>query len=324
MDGLTEADSLAIANCINVIDTATEISVIDTQKDKALDIIYLQKAKNDAFDTIDSLVGDVKDAAILTIANGYKDDISKATTPEQVTDIISRIADLETALNYYNTGKAAGQVEALSNLPTEGTTGPAVKITKGEKHITLFNPDNPENYYTTFYTSGGAYKVPEDAKAFVGEMGTVGDFDVLKLTNVGSIIHQSEAVILKAGMSDITLLPSCCQDTASTGNILEGTDTATTLRANQYALSLGKNGVGFYLWNNRPIGANKAYLDFGSVNCVPNFSFGLKFDDGTTTGIPAIITAQPDDDIIYNMQGQRVDGSYDGLVIKNGQKIYNH
>ena len=186
------------------------------------------------------------------------------------------------------------------------------------------DPDNPENYYTTFYTSGGAYKVPEDAKAFVGEMGTVGDFDVLKLTNVGSIIHQSEAVILKAGMSDITLLPSCCQDTASTGNILEGTDTATTLRANQYALSLGKNGVGFYLWNNRPIGANKAYLDFGSVDCVPNFSFGLKFDDGTTTGIPAIITAQPDDDIIYNMQGQRVDGSYDGLVIKNGQRIYNH
>ena len=144
VDGLTEADSQAIADCINAINNATDVSVIDTQKDKALDIIYLQKAKNDAFDTIDSLVGDVKDAAILTIANGYKDDISKATTPEQVTDIISRIADLETALNYYNTGKAAGQVEALSNLPTEGTTGPAVKITKGEKHITLFNPDKVE------------------------------------------------------------------------------------------------------------------------------------------------------------------------------------
>ena len=144
VDGLTEADLQAISDCIDAINDATDASTIDTQKDKALGIISLQKAKNDAYGTIDSMVDGVSDAAILAIADGYKDEISRATTLEQVTDIMSRTADLETSLNYYNAGKAAGRVEALSGLPTEGTAGPAVKITKGEKSIMLINPDKVE------------------------------------------------------------------------------------------------------------------------------------------------------------------------------------
>ena len=87
---------------------------------------------------------------------------------------------------------------------------------------------------------------------------------------------------------------------------------------------LGQKGVGFYLWEGKAIGANKAYLTLPSAQLAPGRSFGMIFDDGTVTGIPATIIDQPQDDIIYNLQGQKVDESYKGLIIKNGQKVYNY
>ena len=182
------------------------------------------------------------------------------------------------------------------------------------------DPETTSNYYSTFYTGEGAYKVPATAKAYAGEVETGEETDVLKLADVGNIIHKSEAVILKATGSDITLMPSCNKTAASTENVLEGTDVAKTLGADQYALSLGQKGVGFYLWNGKEIGANKAYLTL-------NASFGAKaftfmFDDGETTAIeqPAINGKQSGD--TYNLNGVRVNDNYKGIVIKNGKKVF--
>ena len=186
------------------------------------------------------------------------------------------------------------------------------------------DPAQETNYYSTFYTSEGAYKLPDGAKAYVGALEKSGTADILKLTGT-ELIHQSEPVILKAAQSSITLMPSCNKDAASTGNKLSGTEEGiASAPANVYALSLGQNGVGFYNWSGRAIGANKAYLTLpGSSLSAPIRSFGMVFDDGTVTGIPATIIDQPQDDVIYNLQGQRVDESYKGLIIKNGQKVYN-
>ena len=182
------------------------------------------------------------------------------------------------------------------------------------------DPNHTTNYYSTFYTSEGAYKVPETAKAYAGEVKSGEETDVLNLTNVGSIIHASEAVILKATGSDITLMPSCNKTAASTENVLEGTDVAKTLGADQYALSLGQNGVGFYLWNGKEIGANKAYLTLNASFGAKAFTF--QFDNGETTAIeqPAINGKQSGD--TYNLNGVRVNDNYKGIVIKNGKKIY--
>ena len=183
--------------------------------------------------------------------------------------------------------------------------------------------NNTDNYYSTFYTSEGAYKLPDGAKAYVGALEKSSTADILKLTGT-ELIHQSEPVILKAAQSSITLMPSCNKDAASTGNKLSGTEEGiASAPENVYALSLGQNGVGFYNWSGRAIGANKAYLTLPSAQLAPGRSFGMVFDDGTVTGIPATIIDQPQDDVIYNLQGQRVDESYKGLIIKNGQKVYN-
>ncbi len=181
--------------------------------------------------------------------------------------------------------------------------------------------NNTENYYSTFFTTEGAYKVPDEAKAYIGEVSG----EVLDLTDVGDIIHADEPVILKATGSDITLMPSCNKDAASAGNKLSGTEEGiASAPANVYALSFGQNGVGFYEWSGRAIGANKAYLMLGSSLSAPIRSFGMMFDDGTFTGIPAVkVSDQPQNGVIYNLQGQRGDGSYKGVVIKNGQKVYN-
>ena len=182
------------------------------------------------------------------------------------------------------------------------------------------DPNHTTNYYSTFFTSEGAYKVPETAKAYAGEVKSGEETDILNLTNVGSIIHASEAVILKATGSDITLMPSCNKTAASIENALEGTDVAKTLGADQYALSLGQKGVGFYLWNGKEIGANKAYLTLNASFGAKAFTF--QFDNGETTAIeqPAINGKQSGD--TYNLNGVRVNDNYKGIVIKNGKKIY--
>ena len=178
------------------------------------------------------------------------------------------------------------------------------------------DPDNTSNYYSTFYTSEGAYKVPETAKAYIGEVKTGEKTDVLKLTDVGTIIHQSEAVMLKATGSDITLMPSCNKDSASTENALEGTDKEKTLTTNQYALSLGQNGVGFYLWEGKSIGANKAYLTLPSTAKALTFEFSDEPSGIKDTFEPYNRTTET-----YNLNGMRVGKDYKGIIVVHGKKF---
>ncbi len=179
------------------------------------------------------------------------------------------------------------------------------------------DPDNTENYYATFYCNERAYSVPDNAKAYAAKV----NGEVLLLSDIGNTIHKGEAVILRASQSDIVLMPSCNQTAASTESILEGTDEEKILTTNQYALSLGQNGVGFYLWDGKPIKANKAYMTLDSPTMAKAFIF--QFDNGETTGISnhqsSIINHQPSQ---YNLNGVRVNEGYKGIVIKNGKKVY--
>ena len=101
---------------------------------------------------------------------------------------------------------------------------------------------------------------------------------------------------------------------------MTGTDEEKTLGANDYALSLGQKGVGFYLWEGKAIGDNKAYLTLNASFGAKAFTF--QFDDGETTAIeqPTINGKQSGD--TYNLNGVRVNDNYKGIVIKNGKKIY--
>ncbi|MBQ0164563.1 MAG: hypothetical protein KBS75_05105, partial [Bacteroidales bacterium] len=110
---------------------------------------------------------------------------------------------------------------------------------------------------------------------------------------------------------------------ASTGNILEGTDDAITLGAGQYAHPLGQRGVGFYLWDGKTIGANKAYLTLDEALGVKAMQFRFNDEPGTT-GIKApSISPKRENPATYDLKGMLVNDGYRGIVIKNGKKTVN-
>lgn len=83
-----------------------------------------------------------------------------------------------------------------------------------------------------------------------------------------------------------------------------------------------KTGLGFY-W-----GADNGTVFTAKTNgaylAVPKSSgsakSGFRFD-GTTTGVNTINAKTTTNDVIYNIQGQRVGANYKGLVIVNGKKM---
>ena len=193
-------------------------------------------------------------------------------------------------------------------IPTSWTPAFEVKANKDPESV---------NYYSTFYSGTNAYEVPSGVTAYTG----VAEGNVLNLTAIESgVIPAEEPVILKASQPQVYLQYTTTTATKSKDNKLSGTDVAKTLGENEYALSLGQNGVGFYLWEGKSIDAHKAYLTLESPTMAKAFTF--MFDDGETTAIeqPAI-NGKPSGDT-YNLNGVRVNDNYKGIVIKNGKKIY--
>ena len=180
------------------------------------------------------------------------------------------------------------------------------------------DPDNLGNFYSTFYTSEGAYKVPETAKAYIGEVKKGEDIDVLNLTaTAAGLIPSGEAVILRASDNSITLMPSCRKDAASDDNMLQGSDEPMTLPQNSYALSYGQHQLGFYDFSGSVLPANKAYLTLDGSAAQ---SVGLRFSFGDTTEIDA--PEMDDTDIvIYSVSGVRLTELQQGINIVNGKKV---
>ncbi len=190
---------------------------------------------------------------------------------------------------------------------------PSAKIKANE------DPDNKGTYYSTFYSSLEAYAVPEGFTAYRGEVSTDGTELILASVKDG-VMTRGEGYILRGTTSNGSMNVTANAGSGVSGNVLLGTDVAiASLGANDYALSLGQNGVGFYLWNGKTIGANKAYLTIDEALGVKSLIF--RFDDETTTtGINFVNENEDEDENLYNLNGLRVGKGYKGIVIRNGKK----
>ena len=311
--------------------------------------VALQNAKTEAIAALSTAAGTYPSDAADAIVSTYTDRINEAATPDAVN--AARNEGVQALQDAHDAQKETERLAALdavtvtqtanddfSYLLEEGVAftfaGDNVSMTVNGVAATGFtlsatdaitvcpartftvianeDPDNKGKCYSTFYTSEGAYKVPATAKAYTGEV--EGD-DVLKLKNVGSIIHAKEAVILRASESNLLLMPSCCTLAASPDNKLQGFDVPMTMPANSYALSYGQDGVCFYDFSGRELPANKAFLLLDAAA----HSNGLRFvfDDATDIDTP-VIDAPAN---AYNLQGQQVDETYQGIVIINGKKV---
>ena len=184
------------------------------------------------------------------------------------------------------------------------------------------DPDHTGNYYSTFFTSEGAYKIPEGVKAYIGKVEKTDDpdSDVLNLTALaGGVIHKKEGVVLKADNDDILLMPSCNKGDASSENKLTGADEdIPTPETGTYGLTYDyRTGVGFYKWTN-PIPANKAFLVLEDGGSIKALRFNFDDEQNDADGIRNI--RKDRDGEAFNLQGVKVGKDYKGMVIKNGRK----
>lgn len=183
----------------------------------------------------------------------------------------------------------------------------AFKITANE------DPNKPGDYYSTFYSEKSAYTLPESGvTAYAGKV----DGSKLKLTSVGEFIHKGEPVLLKGASSQYTLMPIANETPATETNNLEGTEEGkTNCESDVYALSYGQNGVGFYKWEGKDIGANKAYLVYSASAKALMFEF-----EGEPSGIESISDNANINASMYNLKGMKVDKNYKGIVVNKGKK----
>lgn len=89
-----------------------------------------------------------------------------------------------------------------------------------------------------------------------------------------------------------------------------------------YVLQNHNGQVGFYKVVKEKsvmIGANRAYL----TPSVATAAAKINIEYPTVTGITSIKTTSIENDVMYNLAGQKVGNDYRGIVIKNGCKFFN-
>lgn len=183
------------------------------------------------------------------------------------------------------------------------------------------DPDNADNYYTTFYSSLEAYSIPENVKAYTATV----DGEVVKLTKIeGDILPQGEAVLLYSdATSDITMNVAGISGTTSSDNMFSGVDVETEQGGTtHYMLSYGQNKLGFYqMSNNMFLSPNKAFLPQSAAMANAR-AFRMVFADSEADGIEDVNVNEISNSAIYNLNGVRLDKLQKGINIVNGKKIF--
>ena len=185
--------------------------------------------------------------------------------------------------------------------------------------------------YATLYYSDRALKVPEGVTAKTYKV-VDGKLAESKTYASGSKIPKGEAVVLKGAPREYTFKVTSTAEPKDADNQLKGSDEAALTEGGSYYYALqakskdGKHGPGMYWMNSTgdPFenGAHKAYMALDEKFAeAQGMAKEFYLFDEATTGISGIDAASADRTEMYNLNGQRVDRGYKGVVIKNGKKI---
>ena len=181
----------------------------------------------------------------------------------------------------------------------------------------------------TFYDSKMAYIIPDGLTASVVESVNNKSITLIPLAGV---IPADCGVVLEGEQGEYVLKATIETGTAGE-NLLRGSDKNVLTVGDEsdatykfYALSVNNGKVAFYwmaangdAFENE---AHKAYLPIKQTSTSTGSNV-YYFD--TPDGIEDVQLRTLDADApVYNLSGQRVDGSYKGVVIANGVKVINH
>jgi len=230
------------------------------------------------------------------------DDPSTGTDGSIVWAFNTGAAGTPTIMSSINSGIASTSVTLGSELKYDGTQnvtglGAATKIQ--QTNVDATQTASTANAITFSLTTATGYKFLATSVEFsASRLGTnKGKMDV-KWTDQGGTVALASAVTPNRN-------GTAPHYTNYTYNVAKATATEGTcsLVINLYDLSFVKDGA-------------NTYKDYAFANIVIN---GVLT---SSTGISTPVTLTPiGDGITYNLQGQRVDASYKGIVIRNGKKF---
>ena len=261
---------------------------------------------------------DIKEGCIFNVSNSQKYGVN-------VWDLIVKVSNVNYRISYGST--------SIVNAYKPTTTNTATFLYKKDVPSFTIGKDK----FATFY-SDKAYIMP---KGVTGGTITEADTKSGKLTinyvyTAGTPVPAKTALLLKGEPNTYSYTTTTSEDTAPAGNLLHGADAVdgegkTYVKGTNvkyYILSHSNDDakkLGFY-WaaaNGAAITYKAPYaflaFDAGTGGSAPTL---LSIDgDDDTTAINGITTDRNNDNIMYNLAGQRVNANVKGIIIINGKKV---
>lgn len=205
-------------------------------------------------------------------------------------------------------------LDASANVPAEQVKT-TVTITGGTSDGTDIPFTMSEAGYGTLILPFAA-ELPEGLKAYKC---TALDGTTVQTEEQTQIAANTPLLIAgTAGNYTFTGIPSYTENSYTEG-LLTGVLTSTSI-TDGYVLQNLSNGLGFYQvepGSSITVPANKCYLTVSSE--VKYFDIDIPLADG----IEKINNCETLNGTLYNINGQTVNGSYRGIIIRNNKKYYN-
>lgn len=235
---------------------------------------------------------------------------------------------LEMTTGNYITSIVKPSAYTAATLTGFAQSGNDYYATFSSDKVTFF-PESDENItYATTIQKAYALDDMLELTALSTAKATIDGKDV-----TGYFVPANTGVLIKASFDGATAIPYYTvtgkDDVAAlTDNMLYPATMPMTQLTGCYFYKLAyddysaKTGLGFY-WG-ADNGAAFTAKTNGAYLAVPKSSGSAKSAfrfDGTTTGVNTISAKTTTNDVIYNIQGQRVGANYKGLVIVNGKKM---
>ena len=196
--------------------------------------------------------------------------------------------------------------------------------------------------YTTYYLENENFQVPTGCTAYIitgstpsGSISTP-DHAIVKAFGAGKIIPKQTGFVLQGPANSTVVYQANVTGTEEnvTGNLLVGTATEQEFSATGkkfYVLANGDQSIGFYKQGTRggasiKLPAHRAGLSLDESIARSKEALFFDFDaargNSQTTGIENVSNAkQPQEDIVYDLQGRRVTNPTHGIYIINGKKV---
>ena len=342
----TSSEVYSVPFTVSETTTVKAIAVVDGTESEVATAIYTKGIEGSVADALDVYVdGERLLAAVTGYIVGYVDG--------------SSVGDAGASCVFDSEGAVATNILIADDpYETDYTKCLAVQLPYGDVRTALNLQSNPNNYQVKVVIKGSLEKYLSTAglkDAVSGELidelyhtltvteagyatlylgfnaripSAVEAYTVTKvndgwvsLTQVTGVIPSQTGIIVRAAAGDYKFFYEETVTADVTGNLLEGTATATEINVEAYVLGIVDNKVGLYkaemtdgTWLNN---ANKAYLPASVANGAASYSF--RFGEGTT-GVEKVEIRNEKSEI-YDLTGRRVENiSAPGIYLVNGVK----